>query len=154
LFGAAIYAHASSSQRRTVHRAIAEALVGSEEGARHGALAAEGPDADVADALEQAAKVAAARGAPAAAADLLDLAIELTPIDAADDRDRRALARGDEMTRSGDTARAISILERLVAESASPLNRVRARLKLASIRYDLDSESTNVFALCEAALAE
>jgi DNA-binding CsgD family transcriptional regulator len=154
LFGAAIYGHASPSQRRAVHRSIARALAGSEEGARHGALAADGPDAEVADSLERAATVATGRGAPAAAADLLDLAIELTPAEAAEDRDRRALARGEEMARSGDTARAIAILERVVAESADPSSRVRGRLKLASIRYDLDPEPAAVFALCDAALAE
>jgi DNA-binding CsgD family transcriptional regulator len=108
----------------------------------------------VAAELERAASRATHRGAPAAAADLLELAIGLTPADHADDRDRRSITRGEEMARSGDTARAISILEGVVAGSASPTTRARARLKLASIRYDLDPEPTTVFALCEAALAE
>jgi DNA-binding CsgD family transcriptional regulator len=154
LFGAAIYSHAPASHRRAAHGQAAIALAGSEEGARHGALAADAPDSGVAEALETAATLATHRGAPAAAADLLELAIQLTPADEADDRDRRSISRGEEMARSGDTGRAISILESVVAESASPTTRVRARLKLASIRYDLDPEPSKVFDLCEAALAE
>ena len=154
LFGAAIYGHASPPQRRAVHRKLAGVLAGSEEGARHGALAADGPDPGVAAALEAAATAAATRGAPAAAAELLELAIGLTPADAGVDRFRRALLRGEELARSGDTERAIPILEAVVAESASPETRVRARLKLASIRYDTDGEPSAVFALCDAALAE
>lgn len=71
LFGAAIYGHAPEADRRAIHRRLADALAGTEEGSRHGALAATGPDADVAAALERAASEAAHRGAPAAAADLL-----------------------------------------------------------------------------------
>src|SRR5205814_4839076 len=116
LFGAAIYGHASASDRRAVHRKLARALAGSEEGARHGALAAEGPDRQVAAALEDAAVAVAHRGAPAAAADLLEMAIELTPQDDSEDRERRSILRGDESARSGDTARAIAILDQVVAD--------------------------------------
>ena len=154
LFGAAIYGQAAPAHRRAVHARAATWLAGTEEGARHGALAADSPDATAADALETASLMATRRGAPAAAADLLELAIELTPADATLDRDRRSIARGEETARSGDTARAIAILERVVADSPDPANRVRARLKLASIRYDLDPEPAGVFALCDAALAE
>jgi DNA-binding CsgD family transcriptional regulator len=154
LFGAAIYGYVGADERRRVHRQLARALAATEEGARHGALAAEGPDRDVAAALESAATSATHRGAPAAAAELLGLAIGLTPAEDADDRDRRALARGEDLARSGDADRAILILDQVVAESASPATRVRARLKLASIRYDMEGEPSAIFALCEAALAE
>jgi ATP/maltotriose-dependent transcriptional regulator MalT len=154
LFGAAIYGYVPAHERRGVHRRLARALAATEEGARHGALAAEGPDREVAAALESAAMSAARRGAPAAAAELLGLAISLTPAVDTDDRERRAVARGEELARSGDTARSISILEQVVGESSSPATRVRARLKLASIRYDVDGEPSTVFELCEAALAE
>ena len=154
LFGAAIYGYVGADERRQVHRQLARAMAATEEGARHGALAAEGPDREVAAALESAATSATHRGAPAAAAELLGLAIDLTPVEDADDRDRRALARGEELTRSGDPDRAIPILDQVVAESASAETRVRARLKLASIRYDMEGEPSAIFALCEAALAE
>ncbi|HEY2917336.1 MAG TPA: LuxR C-terminal-related transcriptional regulator [Candidatus Limnocylindrales bacterium] len=154
LFGAAIYGYGSAAERRAVHRRLATALAGTEEGARHGALAADGPDAPLAAALEAAAAQATQRGAPTAAAELLDMAIRLTPEADVDDRDRRAVFRGDEMARSGDTARAIAILEDVVATSPLPEYRVRARLKLVSIRYDLDLEPSTLYALCDAALAE
>jgi DNA-binding CsgD family transcriptional regulator len=154
LFGAAIYGHASVADRRRVHGRLASALAGTEEGARHGALAADRPDRAVADALEAAAIAAGHRGAPAAAADLLELAIGLTPAEDVEDRERRLIQRGNESARSGDTARAVAILEQVAAESASAGNRVRARLMLASIRYDLEGDPSGIFALCEAALAE
>ena len=52
-----------------------------EERARHLALGAEGPDAGVAGALEDAARFARWRGAPDAAAELAELARRLTPPD-------------------------------------------------------------------------
>ena len=154
LFGAAIYGYVTADERRRVHRRLARALAETEEGARHGALAAEAPDRDVAAALEAAASSATHRGAPAAAAELLGLAMGLTPAEDADDRDRRALARGEELARSGDPDRAITILDQVVAQSASPETRVRARLKLVSIRYDMEGDPSAIFAICDAALAE
>jgi len=154
LFGAAIAGHASPGERRRVHRALASVLAGTEEGARHGALAAEGRDAEVAKALEDAAEAAAHRGAPAAAVDLFEMAARLTPTDAVEDRERRTIRRGDETARSGDTERAIAILDEVVATSSSPTNRVKARLKLVSIRYDMDPDPSEMFEICEAALAE
>jgi DNA-binding CsgD family transcriptional regulator len=154
LFGAAIYGRASDADRRSVHRKLASVLAGSEEGARHGALAVRGQDEEVAAALEEAAFAATNRGAPAAAAGLLEMAIGHTPDARPQDRERRMIARGDETARSGDTARAIAVLEEAIATATSPANRVLARVKLASIRYDLDSEPNAAFALCEAALAE
>ena len=56
-----------------------DAVVDDEERARHLALAARGPDEEVAAALDLAASTAFARGAPDSAADLEDLAVRLTP---------------------------------------------------------------------------
>ena len=64
------YGRAPVWKRRAVHRTLAEVVTDSEERARHLALAAEGPDAAVASELDTAAEQAAARGAPAAAAEL------------------------------------------------------------------------------------
>src|SRR5215210_255840 len=79
LLASGIYTEASVAERRSLHRRLAELLPDSEERARHLALGAEGPDADVAAALERAAHQAHARGALPAAAELSELARQLTP---------------------------------------------------------------------------
>ena len=77
------YQQAPLWKRRAVHRALAMAVTDVEERARHLARAVEGPDAAVAAELEAAARSATARGAPAAGAELCELAAELTPSDPA-----------------------------------------------------------------------
>jgi hypothetical protein len=79
LLGSTVYANASSDRRRSLHRRLAERLTDPEEQARHLALATTAPDAHVASVLDAAARYARARGAPDAAAELLDLAMRLTP---------------------------------------------------------------------------
>jgi hypothetical protein len=79
LLGSTVYAEARPHARRSVHRRLAELVDDPEERARHLALAASGPHVDVARALEEAGRHARARGAPDAAAELLELARKLTP---------------------------------------------------------------------------
>ena len=79
LLASAAYGSITAAERRRLHRRLAEVVSDPEERARHLALGAEGPDKEVADALEGAARQAAARGAPAAAAELAELAVRLTP---------------------------------------------------------------------------
>lgn len=69
-------------ERRRMHRALAECVTEVEARAWHMAEGADGPDAAVADALEEAADLASARGAPEAAVKLLLRAAEATPGDA------------------------------------------------------------------------
>ena len=59
---------------RDAHSLLAGVVVDDEERARHLALAADGPDAGVAAALDEAAPRALGRGAPAAAAELCEIA--------------------------------------------------------------------------------
>jgi DNA-binding CsgD family transcriptional regulator len=77
LFAAAIYTTATSAERRAMHRRLSETAVDPEEHARHLALAADGRDEEAAVVAHAAAGVAAARGAPAAAAELVELALGL-----------------------------------------------------------------------------
>ncbi|HEY2436892.1 MAG TPA: AAA family ATPase, partial [Solirubrobacteraceae bacterium] len=79
-------------KRRAVHRALADAVTDLEEQARHLALAAAGPEAPASARLEVAAEHAAARGATAAAAELAELAVDLTADDPVLTRKRRLLA--------------------------------------------------------------
>jgi hypothetical protein len=66
-------------QRKSVHARIAEAVDDPVVRARHLALSRNGPDADVAATLDEAATLAADRGASAVAAELAEQALRLSP---------------------------------------------------------------------------
>jgi len=91
LLASGIYAEAAPAERRGLHRRLAELLPTPEERARHLALATEGPDEDVASALERAAQQAHDRGAFPAAAELSELARRLTPAEMEESRHRRTV---------------------------------------------------------------
>jgi predicted ATPase len=78
LLASACYEQSPLGQRRETHKALAAVVKGDEERVRHLALAATGVDAALAADLDEVAVAAEARGA-SAAAELLELAAELTP---------------------------------------------------------------------------
>ena len=122
LLAAAIYERASEQTRRAVHRTLAGVVREPEERARHLALATDAPEAGVAAALEEAARTARQRGAMAAAAELAEEAIRLTPDDDIEGRRRRTMAAADYDMAAGDMPRARDTLERL-AEQTPPVDR-------------------------------
>jgi DNA-binding CsgD family transcriptional regulator len=136
LFRSVIYADASGEQRRRLHRRLAEVVPDPEERARHLALATARPHPGVAKTLEDAAALARSRGAPAAAAELLELAGERTPTDRPEDRWRRIFDAGRFHFEAGDTQRARTLLETGVATAASHEDRARAHLRLAAVLHD------------------
>jgi hypothetical protein len=95
LLASVCYDAAPPWRRRAAHGLLAAVVADDEERARHLALAAERPDADVASALDGAVGGAIARGAPAAAAELSELAAELTPAEDGQLRRRRRLAAAE-----------------------------------------------------------
>ncbi|HZN84348.1 MAG TPA: AAA family ATPase [Mycobacterium sp.] len=101
-----VYANAAPARRRYWHRAWSEALSEPESKARHLALAATSSDQETLAALDAAAAVVRGRGAPAAAAELLDLAIGL-----GGDTPMRRFAAAEHHLRSGDAARAQEVLK-------------------------------------------
>ena len=121
VFASVLYAGMSSTDRRQLHRRLAQLVESSEERARHLALAVDGPDADVAAALEHAAAQARARGASAAAAELGERSRALTPQDAHADVHRRTIAAAHYCFDAGDPGRAMELLEeaRVAARSGS-----------------------------------
>ena len=133
LLASICYERAPIWKRRAVHRALAAVVGDLEERARHLALAAEGPDAGVAAELDAAADQAAARGAPAAAAELSELAAQLTPDDPALSRRHRRRA-ADLYRLAGDPARAQAMLEQLLGEVSVGGERADVLLELAYIR--------------------
>ena len=123
LLASVCYEQGRSWERRSAHRALAEAVADAEERARHLALASEGADGDVAIELDDAAERAAARGASAAAAELAELAAVLTPSDDAPAGRRRRLEAARLRQLSGEGERARAILEQLLPEVPSGVER-------------------------------
>lgn len=121
LVRSAAYRSATTSQRRHVHRALAEATDPEHDPDRrtwHLASAAGHPDEEVASALELAAARARARGGAAAAAAFLDRAAELTPDPHR--RGSRALAAAQAKSEAGEFGEALELLDDL---ATLPLNK-------------------------------
>ncbi len=150
LLASICYERAPLWKRRAVHRALAEAVSDVEERARHLALAAEGPDAEIASELDTAAGQAESRGAPAAAAELAELAAELTPDDPALARARRLRAANLHRL-AGDSDRAVVILEQLLAEV--PSGAERSDVLVALIRT-FKADSPALIKLADEALVD
>jgi DNA-binding CsgD family transcriptional regulator len=110
LLASVLYAVAGRSERRAVHRCLARLVADPEEAARHLALATSRPDESVAERIEDAAGRARARGAPWAAAELMEQAVALTPPSADADRVRRVLAAARFHVDAG-SGRAESLIE-------------------------------------------
>ena len=95
------YAAASAAQRRAMHRRLAGVVDDPQQRARHLALGAEAASRTIATAIEQGANVAAGRGAPDIAAELLEDAARLTPVDAAEARHLRLIRAAELHERAG-----------------------------------------------------
>jgi DNA-binding CsgD family transcriptional regulator len=132
LLARGVYTQASPAQRRRMHRALADVETQPELKARHMALGSTSADPNVLQTLDSAADVARGRGAPAAAAELTDLARRLggdTPL-------RRVRAAGDHF-QAGDTAQALDLLKTTLDDLRPGPLRAIALLLLAGIRiYD------------------
>jgi DNA-binding CsgD family transcriptional regulator len=143
-----VYAMATPGQRRTTHRRLARVVVDTEERARHRALGSVGLDLDVLQDLDGAAELARRRGAPASAAELLNLAVRLggaTP--------ERRLRLARHLFDAGDPQQARRVAEEVVAALAPGEARAAALHLLAIIRLHDDSY-VEAAALLDRALAE
>jgi DNA-binding CsgD family transcriptional regulator len=135
VIAAAVYEGASESRRAEVHQILAGVVEDPEERGRHLALGAREPSAEIAAAVEDAARLAAARGAYAAAGELLAEAQRLTPVEDMGERSRRALDSGWHLFTAGDSVRARSLLE--YASESAPAGRLRAEalIRLAWLEH-------------------
>jgi len=131
LLASICYEQAPIWKRRAIHGALARAVSDVEERARHMALSVDGPDAVAASYLDAAAEQAASRGATAAAAELAELAADLTPGDPGLERQRRLRAAMFHRL-AGDGTHAVRLLDRILTEVPEGLERSDVLLELAA----------------------
>ena len=143
LLASAAYTAVQPGTRRRLHARLAAASEDGEQRARHLALSTVAPDTDVAQALDDAAVRARARGAPDAAAELARHAIRLTPPHD-DALVERQLAAASHLADAGDVASSRAMLEELLRASLSRGPRARALLLAAGLEED--SERARVLA--------
>ncbi|OFW72089.1 MAG: hypothetical protein A2Y55_12545 [Actinobacteria bacterium RBG_16_68_12] len=152
LLASAVYSEATEDRRREVHRRLAEVITDPEERARHLALATEGPDLDVATALEQAAHLARRRGAPAAAADLCSLAVDVTPEEDGSRLLRLRMQAADCLLLAGDPERALAIVRPVAATEPPGPTRAEALWRKGCLLFWLNDFEGAADALAEALL--
>lgn len=133
LLAAAVQTATPARDQRTMHRRLAQIVADPEQRARHLALGATSDDPETVAALDQAARLARARGAPAAAAELLDMAVRL----GADTPERR-IASAQHHFAAGEPGPARVLAEQVVAALEAGPRRAEALLLLATLRLHDD----------------
>jgi DNA-binding CsgD family transcriptional regulator len=135
LLRSTLYADLPAHRRHALHAGVAAVAETLEERAWHRALASAEPDAQVAALLDLAALAARDRGAPQAAADLIEQALRLTP--RGDPlRDRRVISLAEQRALAGEVARATSLLEELLGGPTTGPLRAEALILLATTLSD------------------
>ena len=120
-------------ERRNVHGVIARIVEDPLLRARHLALSKDTPDTEVAAVLDDATRLAVARGASAVAAELAEHAVRLTPLGAREQRRHRALAAARAHHAAGEWTRARKIAADLLAETEIGSRRAEALVLLAEL---------------------
>jgi DNA-binding CsgD family transcriptional regulator len=133
LLAGGVYTDAEPAQRRLMHRRLAGAVEELELRARHLALASTTDDPETLEALDAAATSAHARGAPAAAVELLELATAL-----GGDTSERRIRLAGHCFDSGDPGRARALLERTLAGMPPGPLRAQALHSLAIVLFNDD----------------
>ena len=131
LLGSAVAARQTPWRRRSLHARLAKIVPTAEERARHLALATAQPSREVAAVVEEAAENVHARGAAAAAAELAELALRLTPPADVVDMRRRVLDCAGRHLEAGDGHRAIAQLEHACKTAPQGAARAAVLVRLA-----------------------
>jgi hypothetical protein len=129
IFARGVYTDASTERQRSMHRRLAAVVEEPELQARHMALGSTTGDSATLRALDSAAESARVRGAPAAAAELIDLAIGLgggTP--------PRRIQSAAHHFFAGESGQARALLEETVAELEPGVLRAQAVSLLGYVR--------------------
>jgi len=151
LVRSAVFHGAPAADRRSAHRALAEALAGSphrEARAWHLAGAALGPDEEAAEALAHAAEHARGRGGYAAAAAALERAARLSP-DARLGTERLAAA-ADAAWRAGSTEAASDLVREALGRAPDDAVRAEALRLQGSIEFFAGNGDAAATAILEA----
>ena len=148
LLARGVYTEAGPARRRAMHRSLADIVEQPELAARHLALAMTVGDEQTLRSLDTAAVMASRRGAPAAAAELLELAAGL----GGDTPQRRILLARHHFD-AGDPARARALLEEIIETLAPGVLRAEASSLLAVVHIFEDSPP-QAAAVLQAAIGE
>ena len=143
-----VYSGATPRRRREMHRRLAELVTEPELRARHLALSDATGQPHTIQALDTAAEITRSRGAPAAAAELLELAIGLGGNDP-----HRQIRCAACYFAASDVGRAGQILEAVVADLPAGSLRAEALHQLVVVRVSGDSFASAT-GLLERGLAE
>ena len=155
LLAAGAYELAEPARRAEIHARLSELVDDPEARGRHLAVSVTEPNRAVAVALDEAAERALARGAPRAAALLLERACVLTPPGDEPAAARRALDAASAHHEAGDTARALGLLEAELKRLPAGNERARALFGLGRVRsYDDDLRGAAALFEQAAAVAE
>ena len=153
LLGAVARTRSRSRTRRALHRALADAVADEELRARHLALAADGPDEELAATVARASAAATARGAAREAVELAEHALRLTPVDSAE-RSERLLALAEYFDLAGEAQRVTELIAPEIDSLPGGAARARAQLLLSEgggVRTVDDHQRHLELALAEAA---
>ena len=126
LLASVVYQGASPKERRRAHACLAEIVDDPLARARHRALAAGQPDAEIAAALERAAALASAQAAPVVASELGEHALRLTPAGLPEECHRRTIAAARLHIAAGDLVRADTLARDLLARAPPGRRRAEA----------------------------
>ncbi|MHA7666151.1 helix-turn-helix transcriptional regulator [Mycolicibacterium sp. HS_4_1] len=124
-----VYQAASARHRRGMHRRLAALVTEPELHARHLALSDPSGKPETIVALDSAAEIACSRGAPAAAAEMLELAMSLGA-----DSEKREIRCAEFYFFAGDSQRARVLLESVIGRVTSRDLRAEALSLLAVVR--------------------
>ena len=144
------YEEAPPAERHRIHGRLARIVRDAEERARHLALSASGPDERIATELDRAARLARARGAPDAAAELVRLARGLTP----GSNVERLLAEAEYTFESGDSAGARALIEEALDLLDAGPRRAHALARLAWFRGCWGDDPHRALALLDGAVEQ
>jgi ATP/maltotriose-dependent transcriptional regulator MalT len=142
LLARGVYSEATAAERREMHRNLAELVEEPELQARHLAMAVAWGDSHTLECLDKAAESAAMRGAPSAAAELLDLAVGL-----GGDTAERRIRLASYHFAAGDSVRARALLDETIASLPAGRLRAEALRLLGPVRIFDDSFLEGVAAM-------